>query len=286
MLVLTACSSQTSAGHQAPPTNPSSSPNSLPSQTATGKLARPATPLAESYFEGVRVTYITNAGFLITAGDQRILIDAIYEGNPEGTLKPILNSQPPFDGVDLILTTHVHYDHFDPELVLQYLQNNPETLFASTPRAVDAILALDNSLRPRLTAIELQAGESEHLTLANIDVEVLHLAHGSTGAGILNLGYIITLGNVKLFHMGDMNPDAVSISDLQAYTFPEKQIDIAFVHYRLFSEKRFHAYITEGIQARYLIPMHFGSSSLLNLESDFPEAIVLTQPYENWELPN
>jgi hypothetical protein len=35
-----------------------------------------------------------------------------------GVLKPLVDSQPPFDGVDLILATHEHADHFSPDLWL------------------------------------------------------------------------------------------------------------------------------------------------------------------------
>jgi L-ascorbate metabolism protein UlaG (beta-lactamase superfamily) len=220
---------------------------------------------------------------LITVRDQRILIDVIYKGYAEGVLKPILDSQPPFDWVDLILATHEHHDHFDPELVLKYLQNNPETVFASTPNAVDAILALDSSMQTRLTAIELKAGEREQLTLADIDLEVIHLSHGMPG--ILNLGFIITFEEATFFHMGDMDPAVVSVSDLQAYGLPGKQIDIAFVHEYLLSEEAFHDHITEGIQARHLIPMHFGMQPSVEFESIFPNIIMLEEAYASWTMP-
>ena len=220
---------------------------------------------------------------MITVGDQRILIDVIYAGYPEGVLKPILDSQPPFDGVDLILATHEHHDHFDPELVLRYLQNNPETVFASTPNAVKAILALDNSMQTRLTAIELEAGGQEKLTLAGIDLEVIQLSHGVTDVD--NLGFIITFEEAKLFHMGDMDPAVISVSDLKDFSLPGKQIDIAFAHEYLLSEEAFHAHVSDGIQAKYLIPMHFGLQPSVDLESIFSTIIILDEPYESWVMP-
>lgn len=267
-----------------PTTTPRPSPTpTQPPPTATPTMVSTATPIAESAFDGVRVNFIFNEGFLITVGDQRILIDAIYKGHTGGVLKPLLDSQPPFDGVDLILATHEHHDHFDPELVLHYLQNNPETLFAATPNAVDAILALDSSMQPRLTAVDLRRGEYEHLNLAGIDLEAVHLSHGMPG--ILNIGFIINFDEVKLFHMGDMDPIDVKVSDLQAYGLPGKQIDIAFVHEYLLTEDEFHAHISEGIQANHLIPMHFGGQPPLGLESIFPNLSILQEPYESWVMP-
>jgi L-ascorbate metabolism protein UlaG (beta-lactamase superfamily) len=217
-------------------------------------------------------------------GDQRILIDAIYQGYPGGVLKPILEGQPPFDGVDLILATHEHLDHFDSELVLQYLQNNPDTEFASTPNAVEAILALDSSLLTRLTAIDLNAGEQEQLTIADINLEAMYLSHGIPG--IQNLGYILTIDGITIFHTGDMDPSSVSVSDLQSYGLPEKQLDIAFIPEFLFVLDEFHAHILEGIPAEYLIPMHFGYEPLPpEVDNIFPNMIIFQETYENWELP-
>jgi L-ascorbate metabolism protein UlaG (beta-lactamase superfamily) len=238
----------------------------------------------DSSFEGVRVTFISTAGFLITVGDQRILIDAIYQGYPGGVLKPILEGQPPFDGVDLILATHEHLDHFDPELVLQYLQNNPETEFASTQNAVEAILALDSSMRTRLTTIDLNVGEQEQRAVADINLEAMYLSHGMPG--IQNLGYILTIDDITIFHTGDMDPSSVSISDLQDYGLPEKQLDIAFIPEFLFVIEEFHAHILEGIPAEYLIPMDFGYEPLPpEIDNIFPNMIIFRETYENWELP-
>jgi L-ascorbate metabolism protein UlaG (beta-lactamase superfamily) len=253
-----------------------------PTATQTPTLA--ATPIAESRFDGARVTFVHNTGFLITVGDKRILIDLLYEGYPGGVLKPVVDSQPPFDGVDLILATHEHLDHFSPDLVLGYMRDNPETVFVSSQSAVDTILALDGVERDRLTPIQLQAGELEQITIHDIDLEAIHLSHGIPG--LLNLGFIITVDGVRLFHTGDMDPDSVSVSDLQSYGLPERQIDVAFVPDFLLTTEEYRPHVTEGIQARYVIPMHFSlQMPPSGLESDFPNLFIFQQPYESWVLP-
>lgn len=282
IIFLNTCTPDTNA-------SPTQHPNSqTPTATHPQKAATPttsitSTPIAESTFDGVRVTFIYFEGFLITIGDQRILIDALYKVHPRDVLQPIMESQPPFDGVDLILATHEHSDHFDPELVTQYLQNNPRTLFASNPKCVDTILAIDSSMGPRLTAIDLARGESEQLTIGDIDLEAIYLSHGI--AGVLNLGFIISIDDVTLFHMGDLNPTTVSVSDLQTYGLPDKQIDIAFVNHRLFSDEKFYPLISEGIRADHIIPMHFSGKPPSDFESNFPNVRLLKEPYDSWVMP-
>ncbi len=241
------------------------------------------TPLADSTFDGVRVTFIHYEGFLITVGDKRILIDGIFKTHPRWVIEPILESQPPFDGIDLILATHHHSDHFDSELISQYLQSNPETIVISTKSSVEAILEFDPSLQSRLIAIELDRRESRKLILEGVEIEAIRLSHNRSN--VLNLGFVISIDDVIFFHMGDMNPDSAKISDLLGYDLSEKQIDIAFVHHRLFSDEKYHGYITTGIQAEYIIPMHFSGKPPSDFESNLPNVSVLWEPYDAWVMP-
>ena len=254
-------------------------------QTLTPPPPTPTwTPIAPSTYEGVRVTHVFNAGFLITIGDKRILIDALYKGYPEGILKPVVYSQPPFDGVDLILATHEHHDHFSPELVGRYMRDNPQTLFVSTRSAVDQLIAVDGSLRGRSTAIALRPGESEQLAIKGVDLEAIYISHGM--ADILNLGFIITVDGFKLFHTGDLSPDHVAVSDFQDYGLPGMGIDVAFVPHFLLTIKEYHAYILEGIQPRYTIPMHFPlENPPEGIGERFPNAFVFGETMESWFLP-
>ncbi len=65
-----------------------------------------------------------------------------YEGNayvsspPGRILQQAIDGEPPFDGVDLLLITHDHPDHYSPELVLTFMQNNPETMLVSSKSVV------------------------------------------------------------------------------------------------------------------------------------------------------
>ena len=264
---------------------PTATTTPLPTQTPEPPAPTPTwTPIAPSTYDGVRVTHVFSAGYLITVGDKRILIDALYLGHPEGILKPVVYAQPPFDGVDLILATHEHQDHFFSELVGRYMKENPQTLFVSTGSAVDQLITLDGDLRDRTIAIELSKGEREQIDVEGIGLEAIYLSHGIVG--LLNLGFIITVDGIKLFHTGDLSPDAVHVSYLQDYGLPEEQIDVAFVPYFLLTMEEYHAHVSEGIQPRYVIPMHYAyQDPPLGIEDDFPNAFVFTDTMESWVLP-
>ncbi len=243
-----------------------------------------ATLIAESTFDGTRVTFVNNDGFLITVGDKRILIDALYEGYVEGVLKPVVDAQPPFDGVDVILATHEHADHFSPDLVQRYMRDNPHTIFVSTQSAVDRVLAVDGKIRDRVIPIQLQEGESEQVVVDGIVLDAMYLSHGMPG--LLNLGFLITVGQVKLFHTGDIVPDDVPASTLQSYGLRAKEIDVQFVPYFFMTPGEYHPYIWEEVQPRYIVPMHYNHQQPPPaIEADFPNAIVFQDTLQSWILP-
>lgn len=236
----------------------------------------------------VEVTYIGNTGFMITVGDKKILVDALYEGNPipREVADLLETAQPPFNDVDLILATHIHYDHFHQDTVISHMENNPGAVFVSSPDVVSLVTQYTD-LQDRTIPVQIQhrVGEKMQLVVGEIGVEALFFNHGG---GTLNLGYIITVDGRRFFHTGDMDPDTVSVSQLQRLGLPDKQIDIAFVaHFTLIMESH-HAHILEGIQAKYVVPMHFQFTYPVPdydlMESYFPDAIVFHESMESWVL--
>jgi L-ascorbate metabolism protein UlaG (beta-lactamase superfamily) len=266
-----------------PPTS-TPPPTDTPLPPTPTSPAPTATPIASSTFDGARVTFVHTAGFLITVGDKRILIDALYAGYPEAILKPVVYGYPPFDGVDLILATHEHGDHFSADLTLRYMTEHPETVFLSSQSAVDQVLAAGSGMRDRVIPIELESRESEQIAVDGIDLEIFYLSHGVPG--LLNLGFLITVDGTRFFHTGDIDPGIVTASYLQSYGLPDKGIDVAFVPDFYLTMEEYHAHVLEGIQARYLIPMHYSPDAPPSgIEANFPNAFVFRDTMESWVLP-
>ena len=236
----------------------------------------------------VEVTYIGNAGFMITVGDKKILIDALFEGPPipSEVAELLKTAQPPFDDVDLILATHIHRDHFHQRPVVSHMENNRSAVFVSSSDVVSMVSDQSN-FQDRIIPIQLEqrVGEKILLVVNGIGIEAMFLDHGG---GTLNLGYVITVDGRRLFHTGDMDPDSVSVAQLQRLGLPDKQIDIAFVaHFMLITEAQ-QAHVVEGIQAKYVVPMHYQFTYPVPdyelMESYFPDAIVFHESMESWVL--
>ncbi len=210
----------------------------------------------EIVMEGdVEITFVCNDGFLIVSGDTKILVDALCAGNqewsaPQEVRELLEKGEPPFDDVDLVLTTHDHWDHFDAEAVGKCMENNPHAVFISTNVAASNLkTAFPNleGIQDRVIAVQPEEGERILVTANRIDIEVLNIPHGSDQS-MRNNGYLFTVGGVRIFHSGDF---AEHYSKLKDYQLPNEGIDIAFLPYFFVRD------MWEYIQPKYVIPMHF-----------------------------
>jgi L-ascorbate metabolism protein UlaG (beta-lactamase superfamily) len=244
---------------------------------------------------GLEITFVGNAGFLVAVGEKKILIDALYRGfagdwMSKDTRGAIRNAQPPFDNLDLILTTHSHSDHFDASIVMQHLQNDPTALFVSTDDTASKLSKQSGfeAVQDRIIAVQIEEGERKQLTLKGIEIEALNIPHGANV--VPNLGFVITVEGNRLFHTGDISPDHAPLPYLQAYQLPDKQIDVAFVPWFLLTMSEYQPLVREGMPARYIIPMHFTGEGNVKtifdkIDDHFPDAVLFDEEMQTWEMP-
>lgn len=237
----------------------------------------------------MEITYIDNDSFLIAANGQKVLMDVHRTTMPREVRDLIAQALPPFDDVDLVLVTRAHSDHFDPQLVGAYLEQNPNAVFASTEEAVDNLrsLFLDlEGLQERTKIFEPEKGERMRATLNGIDLDILNIPHG---VEITNLGFIVSIGGRKLLHTGDM----VDVADLESYELARENIDIALVPYFYLIEDEFwtedgQSTVLEAIQAEQIVPIHYSptewnvESVLEELATRLPESILFHEAMETW----
>ncbi len=211
------------------------------------------------------ITFVDNDCFLLVADGKKILVDAHERIVSREIWSAIQEARPPFDGVDLLLVTHNHADHFDPDLIGPQLLLNADALLATTQEVADALEAAFPDyaqVRDRVRVFGPAEGERVSATLNGIEMEALYLSHDYP---VFNLGFIIRLGGKTLLHTGDTFPP-----HLRTYDFPQDNLDFAFVPYFYFGDG---PYMVDGVpvvldllQAKHLIPMHH-SARTANLDA-------------------
>jgi len=166
---------------------------------------------------------------------------------------------------DLILVTHEHFDHLDPEAVSLILKPSTE-------------IVLNPESRVKLPrARTLQNGEQTSLFGIGIEAVPAYNITGMRSAGIpfhprgVGNGYILTFGNVRVYVAGDTEntPEMKSLKNIEAaflpmmrpYTMsPEMIADAA----RAFRPKILYPYHTNETDA----------SKLASLLSSVPEVEI------------
>ena len=181
----------------------------------------------------VVVWWLGQAGFALRCGKALFLIDpylsdSLAEKYRGSEFKYTRMMASPLDpralvGCTAYLCTHGHTDHMDAQTIQAVLENNcPQFVAprAEVARARQCGVPLDR-------AHLINAGESINLD-GGITVEALASAHEEFEQDEFGnqkfLGYILTLGGVRLYHSGDPIPYAGLVEQLAA-----KKIDVALL---------------------------------------------------------
>ena len=189
-------------------------------------------PLPETH--NVALWWLGQAGFAVKYGKMLLLIDPYlsdflakkYKGQEFPHIRmmptPILPEE--VRNVTLVLGTHRHSDHSDPETLPIVSQNNPQCVFVVPRAEQEAVIQLGiPEHRLRL----LNAGESFSLA-KDIMIEAIPAAHEELKVNAKGehhyLGYILTLGEITIYHSGDCCPYAGLEDELK-----KRAIDLALL---------------------------------------------------------
>lgn len=196
-----------------------------------GLAARPRGPLT--------LAYIANEGVLLSSGDKKVLIDALFDKphpdyrapSPEA-LDGLMKGTPPFDGVDLLLVTHDHPDHFDAALAARYLAASAGTTLVAPSDAVaslrKAAAAEWGKIEPRVVSLDLKVGEKSARDFSGLAVKAFRTLHSGDRESPMNLIYLFDLEGWRVVHEGDSPGKSEEFARLG---LGAEAIDLALVHF-------------------------------------------------------
>jgi len=218
-----------------------------------------------------KLTYVSNEGFLLQTGDKKIMFDALFnhiDGNwcdspNDSTLHALKHAKAPFNNVDLIAVSHKHRDHFNVHVVVSHMLHNKKA-YLLCPEQVGEILAKNKNYKEFSNRVTLcTPGEycDEKLTVNDIPIRICRLEHShymeedtinggkiNRHRNIENLGFVLDIDGVKVFHCGDTNP--LNEKEYSTFNLQDENIDIALV------ERLFFAYgkASVDILNKYIAP--------------------------------
>jgi L-ascorbate metabolism protein UlaG (beta-lactamase superfamily) len=242
----------------------------------------------------LEVTYIANEGFLVSAGSSKALIDALhenpwgYENTPPEVFERMQSNDPPFDGVDLLVASHGHADHFDPGLVHEYLATHPEVTFVGSAATVamlqDSTGQRFTEVEDRVTVVNPAWGETGEISVGSIKARFLTLNHSDSDTErVLTLGSLLELDGRTILHLADLVPET-SAAFLQRYDFTAEEIDMAFVDPYFLSSEVGQDLLRSHIRPAHIVLMHVRPPEredvLERVRPSFPDVILFMETME------
>jgi L-ascorbate metabolism protein UlaG (beta-lactamase superfamily) len=224
----------------------------------------------------LQLTFVANAGVLVSVGERRALIDALFDKpNPEyrapapDVLDKIMKGDPPYDDVDLVLVTHNHPDHFDPSLAVRYLESVPgPTLVAPADAVAEMrkVAAEWAKIAPRVVALDMRIRETASRDLGRIRIKAFRTLHSGGGESPMNIMYLFDLGGWRVLHEGD-SPGKVD--EYRAFGLGREPVDLALVHFWFPLEPNCARFLREVLKPGHIALTHLP----IRLESDAPGKI-------------
>jgi len=138
----------------------------------------------------VRIYFLGGCGYFISGGGKNILIDALYKHphpkflnvrTPEDAYKKMLNGEPPFQKIDLLLASHYHPDHFTTDRGFPVLQKHPETKMIANQYTLSLAMKDDpesyEKVKNQIHPLNLQWGEIRKISVNGCSIKMYIVKH-------------------------------------------------------------------------------------------------------------
>jgi len=241
----------------------------------------------------LEVTYIANEGFLVSYGEKHVLIDAIHENpwgylsTPKDVFQKMVDKESPFSDIDLLLFTHAHRDHFEPEMMTEVLLQHPESMLISSQEVNDELRKAAGpdyrKLYSQVKSVNLGWNEKEYMIENGLDINVLGVNHGTIFDMSMTLTFLLEMGGSKIYFLSDLNP-ASNVDYFKTFQLQREGIDILFCDSYFLSDSMGQEILKNYIQPKEIIVMHIRPDELESISREvlelYPKAIIFKKPME------
>ena len=141
----------------------------------------------------------------------------------------IITAKDIFQGLDALLITHEHSDHFSAELTLRALNENKALQVISTQAVTGALRKAekDEEIMSRVWTMHPNLNKSLHMNIRGVNIEACSMAHDSyENTASENLMFLFSLNGKTFLHVGDAKADSDAFGQLECL---KRKIDVMFV---------------------------------------------------------
>jgi hypothetical protein len=198
------------------------------------------------------VLLTANAGALICCNNKKVLADALHNTKtyqfsrvPDELLKQIAGGTGDFAGVDLLLYTHDHPDHYSKIWTQRCLERNENLQMVSPIHDFTDRANVHMITRPK-----------EELQLAGIQIICKQIQHdGSKFASVRHYAYLLDISGYHILLLGDAIMDAAAISAV----VDGWEVHLAILNFPFMTLKRGRDIMEQAICAQKYLFFHLPS---------------------------
>lgn len=246
-------------------------------------------PLRAQGPQPLAITFLANAGLLLSSAGTSVVIDGLFgEGLPSyGRLEPATRAlaesgRGRFGDVSVILATHWHDDHFNPQAVGRHLASNPRAHFVSSSQVIARLESEFDDyahVQDQVRALTPEPGASAAWSGDDVTVTALRMRHNpSRRFPDEHLAFVVELAGRRVLHIGDADPAPDNFGVVERFRQP---LDFALVPYWYLTSAIGRAIVANQIQAMQILAVHVEPDRASEVRAEVvaarPGTLVLTQ---------
>jgi len=248
--------------------------------------------------EDLKITWLVNAGYMISTSSHCVLIDAILtiEDQPKerAIIERVADALAPYNDADVFLVTHAHLDHFDPTASCRHLIKNPDTVMVghkTVAHEAEIYSKEYNQVKNRIFTVSPPLSEHIHITASGIKITAIHMSHqGEKGdQGMGNLAFLLEMDGRKILHIGDAGNHNSTLKDFEQFAWlAEEGIDVAIVPTLFLGNPAVVEIIQKIFSPKHVVPSHYGEAEAERIQkladnwsSVLPSVIVFRAPLDS-----
>ena len=237
----------------------------------------------------VEITFLGNQGYLLSDGKDKIIIDgflgesyAIFEGLEAESALAMSKASGVFNGIDISLASHRHFEHFQPDTACSFLKSSKSTLMVSSAQVITVLRERCKPFAKTHANVKVAKpgiGVAPVYKKDGVEVEMIPLSHGiGKYASLQHYGHLMTVGGKTILHIGDA---AAAPVDFVAAGLQNRKLDIVIVPYTYFHRPSGKLILTQYLNASVIIVGHIPPKEKAQvtaaITADYPDAVIFDQ---------
>lgn len=224
----------------------------------------------------MRIVWLGQAGFYLECDGIKILIDpylseSCKELNPNNYRRMPIDSSFLDIRPDVIVLTHGHLDHTDPETLKHYLSRNGEVTVLASPGAYEKVRGMGCGHN------YVRFSRHSEWTVGEVRFVAVKAEHSDAEA----IGVIIEAEGKKYYHTGDTLYNTEIFDDVPDDIYAMMAVvNGKGNNMNMTDAQRF----AERVSPKYLVPMHWGLHDELYPDSLHYEKTVIPEIYKEIRL--